>query len=949
MINLALRSEYSFKKVFGKVNDVLKFTNGHSAIGIADHNNTYSHIYLQKYCLENNLKPIFGVRLEVVQNKFIRQRGAFGPVYIFIAKNNSGLQELNELVKTSWDKFYYKPMITQGDLLNISDDIFVIAENVETLDRLDYVAVTTRTPKMILELDVPKVFIQHNFYPTAYDKGTYQLFCGTTKRGDNWYFKFETQTYPQHILSTEEFLRMYPVEDYVLNTHKIAEECNATIAKAPMVKYIGDENFEVECYLGAEKLGIDISEGIYAERLEYEIEMIKSKDYVDYFLIVSDMIKYAKQYMLVGPGRGSSAGSLVCYLLGITTVDPIKNNLLFERFIDLTRKDLPDIDIDFPDSSRDKVIKYIFNKYGEDKVCHIANINKMKAKSAIDEFGKSLLIPKFEVEQLKDSIVDRTGGDARAQMAIEDTLKTTIVGKDFLEQYPAMVLVQNVQNHASHAGKHAAGLIVCNDVITKYAGIDSRENSLMMDKVGAEEVNLLKIDCLGLRTLSVLEEAASLSGYNKDFYYDLELNDEKTFEIFQDMRLYGIFQFEGNAMRMLCERMGVENFDDIVHLTALARPGPLHSGGADKFIERRTGRQRVEYGCNNKDFIEITKNTYGVIVFQEQLMNICKTVGLLEWEDVGKIRKAISKTLGKHFFAEYRAKFIEGAQRNGLSEKEATDVWETMISFGAWAMNKSHSVSYGLISYWCAYMKANHPLEFTVANLNHERNKESALRILRDAYENEGIEYVPVDPDESDIKWTVHDGKLLGGLVNIKGIADKKAKEIIDARKGKRAWTPAMVKLLDEPETDFDMLYPCRELWGRLFDNPTRYGLETSPSLIKDVTGEGKYTIVGKVVKKDLRDLNEYNELVKRGGVYLEENNMFLKLVLEDDTGVLYCSINRFNFERLNGKHFAETAIENETWYVAQGNIRAGWRILDIEVLYDLTIDKNGVFENDIN
>lgn len=949
MINLSLKSEYSFKKVFGKVEDVLEHNNGQKYIGIADHNNTFAHGYLEKYCKDNDMKPIFGVRIEVVKNAEDRVRGRFGPTYLFIAKNNSGLKEINELATTCWSKFYYRPMIGWDDLFNISDDVFVIAENFETTERLDYIAVTTTTTKSVLEWDIPKVFIQNNFYSYADDKSVYQILCGTQKRGEGYVHKFESQTYPQHILSDQEFLRLYNDKDCITNTFKIAEQCTAYIPRAPMARYIGDESIESLCFKGSIDLDINIEEGVYADRLQYELDTIKQKDYVDYFLIVSDLIRYAKKYMFVGPGRGSSAGSLICYLIGVTTVDPIRHGLLFERFIDMTREDLPDIDIDFPDNGRDKVIKYLFKKYGEDNVCHISNINKMKAKSAIDEFGKSLLIPAYEISTLKDSIVDRSGGDARAKMAIEDTLDSTDAGKEFIKKYPSMSLVRRVQNHASHFGKHAAGVIVCPDDISKYGGINTRENSLMMDKRVAEFYNLLKIDCLGLRTLSVLEDAAHLSGVDYNMFHSLDLKDEKTYKIFKDMRLHGIFQFEGQAMQMLCGKMGVENFDDIVSLTALARPGPLHSGGADKFIRRRTGQSKVDYGTDNEDFIRITKDTYGVIVFQEQLMNICKDVGSLTWNDVGQIRKAISKALGKHFFEEYKAKFVNGAKGNGLSDSQASGVWETMISFGNWAMNKSHTVSYGLISYWCAYMKAHHPLEFTAANLNHTKNKDSALRILRDAFENEGIEYTAIDADESGLEWTIHDGKLLGGLTNIKGVGEKKAKEIIAARSGKRLFTPSMVKALLEPETDFDYLYPCKEMWGRLYDDPKRYGLQAPPSLIKDVDGEGNYVVVGKLLKKDLRDLNEYNELVKRGGKYLDEDSMFLKMTIEDDTGIMFCSINRFKFERMNGRHFAETGVDDKTWYVMGGKIKGDWKILDLDMIYDLTTDDNEVFANDVN
>lgn len=938
MINLTLQTEFNFKQTYGQIGDLIGFTNGQKCLGVADPNNTYAHFYLEKHCKEFGMKPIFGVRLMVVDRPEDKVRSRFGPEYIFIAKNVDGFKEMNALVKTCYDKFYYKPMISMEDMLNVSNDVFVIAECPQTIDRLDYIALSPSTPKMMLEFDIPKVAIQKNRYPRAPDKLIYELLAGARKSSTGLNYLFNSQTYPQHILTTEEWYRIWQDEEAIENTHVIAEQCDVEIPKASMVKYKGKKNVEEECLRGALKLGIDLSLEPYASRYKREIGLIKEKDYNDYFLIVSEMINNAKKTMLVGPARGSSAGSLVCYLMGITTVDPIPHGLIFERFIDVNRFDLPDIDVDFPDSKRQSVIKNLITKYKSENVCQIANINRMKAKSAISEIAMALSIPKWETDLVKEAIVDRSGGDARSAMAAADTLNTTDVGKEFLKKYPAVKHIEDVEGHATHLGKHAGGIIVCNDDITNFSGFNSREGVIMMDKKSAEAKNLLKIDALGLRTLSVLEEVADQIGWEYSDFYKLPLDDEKTFKLFQDMRLSGIFQFEGRAMQMLCKNMGVEYFDDIVALTALARPGPLHSGAANKFISRRTGKEQIEYVCNHEAYIAETKDTMGVIVYQEQLMNLCRNCGNMSWEDVSEIRKAASKTLGKEFFNQYREKFLKGAKENEIDDSEAVEMWENMMTFGSWGMNLSHSVSYGYISYWCAYVKAHYPAEFAVANLNHSRNEDSSIALLRDCTENDGLTYIPVDPDISGLNWIVNDGVLIGGLVNIKGIAQAKAKEILAKRKAGQAPSPSMVKKLLDPKTPYDILYPTDHYFGEYYKDYQSFGMPYRPTYINDIEDAGEYIIIGKVSAKEIRDLNEYNEVMKRNGKVWANNNKDFRLTITDDTNQILCKITRFDFDRMNAQKIYESLLEGRTYVIIRGQVKEGWRMIYIKAIHDLGV-----------
>jgi len=905
MVNLALRSEYSFKSkhTYGRISDLLKHTNDTGLLGIGDVNGTYGFIQFEVACKEAGVKPIYSVRLMVMEDKNKKERKASGPEYIFIAKNVEGYREINQLTKSAYENFYYKPFALLSQVLKLSNNVIVIAENFVTPERIDFISLTTTTPRMMLDWDIPKV---------ATD-----------------------QTYPMHILSTDEWYRIWKDESAIDNTHEIAGMCDVEIPVAEMVKYPRKKDIKTEAIKGAKAKGIDLS-GVYGQQLDRELEVIMEKGYVDYFLVVSDMIKFAKRTMLVGPSRGSCAGSLVCYLLDITEIDPIIHGLIFERFIDLNRHDLPDIDIDFPDNKRQDVINYLIRTYGKENVCHIANINRMKAKSAIGETAMALSVPYIDAEIVKESIVDRSGGDARAKMAARDTLESTQIGKDFMEKYPAMEAAFDLEMHATHTGKHAGGIIVCNDDITKYSGMNTRDGCVMMNKKDAEIKNLLKIDVLGLRTLTILEEAAGLAGFDFRDYYEMPLDIKGAFDVFNEMRLSGIFQFEGQAMMMLCKEMGVHSFDDIVALTALARPGPLHSGGANTFIKRRIGAEPIEYASNHEYYKEETANTYGVIVYQEQLMNICRKLGNMSWEEVSDIRRATSKTLGKEFFGRYEASFRKGCKENGISDAEAGVVWETMMTFGSYSMNKAHTVAYGLVSYWCAFMKYKFPLEFAAAIMNHTKNVESALIVLRDLKENEGIDYIDVDPDISEVNWTIHNGKLLGGLTNIVGLAEKTAQQIVALRKAGKPLKPAMYKKLISAPTPYQILYPVRHWWGDLFDRPGHYGLPFKPTVIRDIEESGEYIIVAQVKQKDVRDLNEYNELMKRGGKVLEKHDKFLRLVMEDDTGKMLCKIDRFKYEEMNGAGWSEKIVTGKTWLILKGEVKQGWRVLNINAIFDL-------------
>lgn len=930
MIHLALRTEFSFKSCYGFLDKVTDYAESGSAIGIADFNSTFGHIKHHKNCREKGIKPILGVRL-MVCNEFIEKKKTWGPIYIFIARNSLGLSELYALVTRAYEQFYYHPRICQADLSKVSSNIIVIANTFNTTNRIDFIGIDQTTPKVIANWEgITKVAICLNWYPDVEDKSVYELFVGDKL--------IESQTYPQFIMSERQWARLCPSQNVAapFNTQFVANQCeDYELPKASLIKYSGQATLFDLCLKRANQLGINLVDTEYGERLKREFHIIESKGFGDYFLVVAQMVQLAKSKMLVGPSRGSSAGSLVCYLTGITEVDPLKFDLLFERFVDLNRTDLPDIDVDFPDTKRKSVIKTLTKLYGEDHVAHISTVSTRKPRSAIADFAFGLGIPPYETEELKDAVLTGFAGDTRSNRRIEDTFETTLVGREFIKKFPEMQVVIRIEGHSSHAGVHAAGVIVCNEPLTTFGTINARMGALQMDFHDAEDVGLLKVDCLGLKTLSILEEVATQIGMPFKQFYNLPLDDKPTLDIFNAMRLSGIFQFQGPALQFITRKMGVRSFHDICAITALGRPGPMKSGGTNLFIDRATGKQPVEYLSNLPCIKQITESTLGVIVYQEQLMQIAREYAGMSWEHVSELRRAISKSKGEEFLEPYKEKFVSGAIINGPDLNEAEHVWENIVTFGAYGFNKSHAYGYGLISYWTAWAKANHPMEFAVANLNHAEEKQ-ALKLLRDMVTYDGIEYIFFDADKSLENWSVSDGKLLGGLCSLHGIAHKKAKDILACRKGPKKYTSGMMNTLMSPQSVFQILFPCEHWWGMFTVEPEEYGLENPPVEIQSISGTGQFLFIGKMVECKLVDLNEASRIARRDGQVLTENTSFVSLKLEDDTDTIKVIISRYEFERL-GREIVETGKVDHDWYLVKGNVNnEEWRNIFVEEILNL-------------
>jgi len=931
MINVRLRSEYSFRKAFGPIHKVVETAEG-DVMGISD-SGTWGHVAFSKACKKAGKKPLFGVEIPIVEDATERSKQPTNEM-TFIAKNNDGLRELYQLVTKSTDKdhFYYHPRLSYEHLFDISKNIIILTGTHPILGLLPlakkddmYFEINPMTTKNNFKWAKEKGFnfvaTSDNYYPKPEDKKAYEVLVGRNRHD---------RTAPMHILNEWEWKDALPwaPQDAIDATYKIAMECNVDLPTAQMISFHSDKTLRQMCVEGAKPREIDLSDPVYKARLDRELKLIADKDFEDYFYVIADMINYAKEHMLVGPARGSSAGSLVCYLIGITDIDPIEHDLLFERFIDITRADLPDIDIDFQDDRREMVFEYIRQKYGAEKVAHLGTVSRYKAKSTISEVAKELGIPAWEVNDLKGAIIERSGGDSRAAFCILDTFNDLDIGKQILEKYPQMRVAADMENHARHNGVHAAGIIITEDPVSLYCSVSGQTGAAQIDKKDAEDLNLLKIDALGLRTLSVLQDVLDQIGWSREKLLKHPLDDEKAFELLNDEKYAGIFQFEGYALQSLTRQMKVHNFEDIASITALARPGPLNSGGTTQYIKRKIGEKPVEYLHPMTE--DITKVTYGVVVYQEQVMNIARDVGKLSWEDVSQLRKAMSKSLGEEFFDGYWQKFKVGAIENGIDEDQAQTIWKNINTMGSWAFNRSHAIAYGLVSYWCCVLKSRFPLEFAAACLRNVKDDDQGVRLLREV-SKEGLGYKSYDKYRSGMNWSVQNGELIGGLIGIKGVGPKMAEDIINRRELKQPLTPRQEKLLDNGETPYDDIFECERRFGHMKADPLAHNIKTPIIEIQNLEADnpGTYVFFGKLKEKNLRDMNEAVNLAKRGGRKVDSNNLWLNMTFEDDTGPIISTVDRFKYNKL-GKPIVEDGKIGD-WYLIKGYLKQGFRKIYVE------------------
>lgn len=927
MINLRIHTECHFDfsdRGYGRIPNVVARIKalGQSHAAITD-GSTFGHISWFNECKAAGIVPLLGAEIRVPRGS---EEDGVAKVTL-IAKNNEGLEELYGLTS-----LVASDEMTLGALLRSSANVIKLTGTLHSLSAKQlkqlkgaYADISPSTPPDLREEKLrgplPIIAVSENRYPAIEDKQAFALFGGSV------------ETHPQHILSEREartYIPGLPDSAYTISD-QLAASCKVSLPRAVNMSVAG--SLEKLCRAGIrDRLG-RWTKG-YEARLVLELGMIAEKKFESYFLIISDMVRYAKKHMIVGPARGSAAGSLVCFLAYITDIDPIKHGLLFERFIDVTREDLPDIDLDFPDTKRQLVIDYLQRKYGKENVVHLGTLLTFQPRSILKLLSRKLGIQMWEFQPLLDTMIERSSGDSRAALCLLDTLEGMEAGQKLLQRHPAVRTATAFEGHANTSGTHAAGIIVCANPVSKYCTVDSRTSTAQLDKVDAEKINLLKIDVLGLRTLSVLEHAVSLLPERIDLT-KLPLDDEAAFALINEGRWAGIFQFEGDAVQMLTKQMKVSKFADIVALGALARPGPLNSGGATQWANRRMGREPVTHLHPLVE--EFTAETYGIVVYQEQVMSIGRKIGQLDWDDITELRKAMSKSKGEEFFNQYYGKFEIGAKKQGLTATTARYIWDRLNTAGSWSFNKSHALSYGLISYWCAYLKAHFPLEFAAATLRHTKDDNQTISVLRELTQ-EGIDYVSFDPRYSVENWSVVNKRLMGGFMNLRGIGETTAVELVAARPGE-GWDDKQIEKIVKAEVLYGDIFPARRRFGHVYENPRAHGFPGIDRLwtARDIddakaseTLPDNFYFLGRLVDKVPRDLNEYVFQVKRvqegRPKLLMHDTAYLNMVIEDDTGRIYCTVNNRMYEDV-GKAIVNEGVVDRSWYVFQGRLNKIKRI----------------------
>jgi len=825
-INLHIHTTYSFKDGYGHPHEFVERAKelGQPAIAITDTHNISGHYKWYKACKEAGIKPILGVTLLVSDDlNHIRDRGYDEIILLPVSK--TGYHNLTKIVSEAWlsekpDFKIDRPVTTYNFVSENNKDIVVLFGYNSRIGK----AIHTRDPDKAFHLaqrikEWKHVYLEIQPWQTSQQKRMLQQMIDLSKRTGVPLVATNNAHYPvkgqsdihdillcinqgvsindperkrierndMHLKSRDEMMKDMP-QEALDNTLKIADMVDFEFPKASAIRFqIPDEDkiplFKKKCYDGMKKRRLDIYPE-YRDRLEYEMDIIIKKDFVDYFLVIEDIVVWSKKNgILVGPARGSAAGSLVSYCMGITEVDPLKYGLIFERFIDINREDMPDIDLDFQDDRRIEVKKYIENKYGLDKVGSLPVFLTWHGKMALDDIRKVFDIPHNVIDKLKPLIIERSGGDSRASFTIMDTFENPNFEfpRQAIKDYPKLKYAAALEGYIRQMGRHAAGVVVANEPVSNFGTLYkiSEQQSLSLDYKDASSIGLLKLDLLGLSNLTIIQKTLKLikSRTGKDIdIYSLIMDDPLVYQNFRMGKLFGVFQFTGQAVNQVCRQIQPTDFESLSAISALARPGPLNSGSTTIYIKRRNNKEAVSYP--HEAMKEYTKETYGIVVYQEQVMKTMREIGKMSWKATAEIRKLISRSQGVEKFNTFKEQFAIGARDNGMNEKEIDTMWDSICTFGSWAFNKSHSVSYTIISYQTMWLKVHYPMEFYSALLQQKKKDSDIKKILKE-YKREGYKLLPVDINKSKISFSIDNNALRIGFKDIHHIGESISKALV--------------------------------------------------------------------------------------------------------------------------------------------------------------------------
>lgn len=836
-VHLHNHSDYSLLDGAQTIEELLRRVKemGMSAVALTEHGNMFSVVPFYTSAKKHGIKPIIGCEVYVAEkSRFDKkpksQGGAGNHHLLLLVQNNQGYKNLIKLASLAYlEGYYYRPRVDRELLLKYNEGLIATSACIQgriqqlalkgDYERakeaaLDYAEIFkgrfylevqnhslkeeerwyAASKRIAAETGLPRVATNDAHYARAEHWEAHDVhFClGLGKElSDPDRLRYEPHDY--WLKSGDEMKALFPGDSEVIeNTLKIAEQCNVRldIGKNFLPKFplppdkqnqTADEYLRELVYVGLKKRYDDVKTAI-AERADYELSVIKKMGFAGYFLIVQDFVHFAKTNNIpVGPGRGSAAGSIVAYALEITDIDPLKYKLIFERFLNPDRISMPDIDIDFCDEKRNRVIDYIKEKYGAASVTQIITFGKMKARLVIRDVGRVMGMPLAEVDRIARLISEGPNVSLRESLERNPELKEAAeLDEAHKKLFDVSLVLEGMNRHSS---THAAGVVIAPGDLTDFVPLYQSSNgdvTTQYDMKSIDKIGLLKVDFLGLRNLTVIDNTLTALR-NRGIELNLEEipeEDPETLRLFGEGRTIGIFQFESAGMRDYLKKLKPSGIEDLIAMNALYRPGPMAM--IDDFIARKQGRAKITY--LHPDLEPILKDTYGIIVYQEQVMQIVSAIGGFSLAKADLMRRAMGKKQKTTMF-DLKKEFLDGAVAKGISLGKAEEIFALIEKFARYGFNKSHSAAYAVLAYRVGYLKAHYPAEFMAANLTSEMNNTARVVILSNEVRSMGSDILPPSINRSEVNFTPENGGIRYGLNAIKNVGGRAAEDIVAARK----------------------------------------------------------------------------------------------------------------------------------------------------------------------
>lgn len=832
-VHLHVHTEYSLLDGAIRINELVKKVkeNGMSAVAITDHGNMFGAINFYKECMSKGIKPIIGMEAYVAKRSHTDKEAKIDnePNHlILLAKNNIGYKNLVKLSSISYTEgFYYKPRIDKELLKKYHEGLICLSAcimgeiprkilnnnyegakesaiefknifgeddfylEVQSNKLREQTLVNQKLIQISKELDIPLVATNDCHYLNEEDYYTHEvLLCIGTRKTmqDENRLSFKTNEF--YLKTKEQMQENFSyLNEAIENTVKIAEKCNVTLqfGKTILPEFKIDENISHrEYFIRMCKKGIDEKykdsefKKEAEKRMNYEIEVIDKMGYIDYFLIVQDFVNYAKSVNIaVGPGRGSGAGSICAYLIGITAIDPLRFNLIFERFLNPERVSMPDFDIDFCYERRGEVIEYVAKKYGREHVAQIITFGTLAARAVVRDTGRALGVSYQETDAIAKLIPQEI--KMTLDRALEESSELLKIYQENETARKIIDISKRLEGLPRHASTHAAGVVITKEEVSSYVPLYMSDEGISTQYTMnlLEELGLLKMDFLGLRTLTVIQDAIELIKKTRgiEIFDDEKYDDKEVYKLLCSGKTDGVFQLESQGIRNVLREVQPDNIEDIIVVLSLYRPGPMDQ--IEKYVKnKRSGK--IEY--THPALAPILKVTNGCMVYQEQVMQIFRTLAGYSFGRADIVRRAMAKKKADVLNNE-RENFIIGCSKNGIEKEDAIKIFDEISDFAKYAFNKSHAACYAVVAYKTAYLRVHYPQEFFAATMNSMLGDQNKIPKYISECKKIGIEVLKPDINESFEKFSVVDGKIRFALVTIKNVGKNAIEEVLKERK----------------------------------------------------------------------------------------------------------------------------------------------------------------------